>query len=170
MWVSGTSTYDTAFVNWVEVVFTASGGIQSVTPHRSDPPQVDLDENDGWMRAWARHGYQVSHRLSQSFMYYARYVADKKAERLMLRYLTNEQKEEYLNFQNFKVRTLRGNVYRIRKGRSGNVDRLDDRGRVTGSYCAHPANDVPNCDTMLAQKLMLEHDEDSFLSVANRSR
>jgi hypothetical protein len=43
------------------------------------------------------------------------------------------------------------------------VLRLDDGVR----FCAHPETDLPDADTMLAQKLMLEADEAGFLAIAN---
>jgi hypothetical protein len=58
-------------------------------------------------------------------------------------------------------------VYRIRQGRSGNVDLLGPDGKPIRRYCAHPSLYVPDEDTMLAQKLMLETAEEQFLATAN---
>ncbi len=58
-------------------------------------------------------------------------------------------------------------VYRIRQGRSGNVDLLGADGKPIRRYCAHPDLFVPDEDTMLAQKLMLETAEEQFLRTAN---
>lgn len=59
--------------------------------------------------------------------------------------------------------------YRIRKGREGNVDRVDENGKRLHGYCIHPAIRCPDEDTMLAQKLMLEGgQEQEFLQIANR--
>jgi hypothetical protein len=52
--------------------------------------------------------------------------------------------------------------YRILRDVTHNIRRED--GRV---YCALPSGYLPAFDVMLAQKLMLENDEDTFLSVAN---
>lgn len=41
--------------------------------------------------------------------------------------------------------------------------------KVQKTYCAHPNDQCPDADTMLAQKLMLENDETSFLRIANPS-
>ena len=50
------------------------------------------------------------------------------------------------------------------------MERLDEGGRPAEVYCIHPSEWVPHEDNMLAQKLMLEYDEESFLRIANRSR
>lgn len=60
--------------------------------------------------------------------------------------------------------------YRVMQGRAGNVHLVDADGRKVASYCIHPRMGVPDEDTMLAQKLMLEHNEAEFLRVANEQR
>jgi hypothetical protein len=60
-----------------------------------------------------------------------------------------------------------GKKYRINRGRSANVDVLDENGKVVRSLCAHPRDGVPDADTMLSQALMLKHDEPGFLRIAN---
>lgn len=62
-----------------------------------------------------------------------------------------------------------GRRYRIRLGRARNVDLVGPDGRVQRTYCCHPAEMVPNEDTMLAQLLMLRTEEEAFLSLANAS-
>jgi hypothetical protein len=59
--------------------------------------------------------------------------------------------------------------YEIWRGRTGNVYQLDEAGRRIFKFCAHPQIACPEQDTMLAQKLMLEADEEGFLALANRS-
>lgn len=59
--------------------------------------------------------------------------------------------------------------YRIERGRSRNVKQVTAEGRVIKTLCAHPAEEVPDADTMLAQKLFLECSEEEFLRVANHS-
>jgi hypothetical protein len=48
-----------------------------------------------------------------------------------------------------------------------NVDVVCKDGKVLHRLCAHPADFVPNPDTMLAQKLYLEHQEEAFVKIAN---
>lgn len=61
-----------------------------------------------------------------------------------------------------------GTRYRVTdRGTMANVHVLKDNNKVSHRLCAHPLG-VPQGDIMLAQKLMLEHDEANFLKVANR--
>lgn len=59
--------------------------------------------------------------------------------------------------------------YRIERGRSRNVKQVTADGRIIKTLCAHPAEAVPDADTMLAQKFFLESSEEEFLRVANHS-
>lgn len=93
--------------------------------------------------------------------------ADERAEILLHEHLTLDQIDMLEKMREFLVMGSRGNRYLIRRGRAGNVLGLDEHGKPVRRYCAHPAESVPDPDTMLAQKLMLEIDEDSFLRVAN---
>lgn len=45
--------------------------------------------------------------------------------------------------------------------------KLDAQGNLIGRFCAHPAALVPDEDTLLAQKLMLETDPREFERIAN---
>ena len=92
--------------------------------------------------------------------------AEIRAEKLLLENLTLRQKEDYVKTKSFVVDGSRYR-YRIRHGRSGNVDVIDRKGMIVNRLCAHPVDLVPNPDTMLAQKLMLETDEAAFERIAN---
>jgi len=92
-----------------------------------------------------------------------------RARELLLSHLTDEQRRTFENNGWFVVEGGRtGGRYRIRQGYAGNVDVLDGD-LVSHKLCAHadPVA-VPWPDQMLAQKLMLEIDEDDFLAIANR--
>jgi hypothetical protein len=93
--------------------------------------------------------------------------ATKKAEELLLLHLTDEQKKQYLEFEYFET-TVDDRVYRIKKGRAGNVY-LIDNGKPKFKYCAHPNDYTPDGDAMLAQLLMLKTDEAGFIKTANRT-
>lgn len=97
--------------------------------------------------------------------------ADVRARALLLDVLTDEQREEFVATERFRVRGSKGGVYEVRcnSGVSGNVRGRPHMGGRERSYCIHPTNGVPRHDTYLAQKLLLEHDEDEFLRVANAS-
>jgi hypothetical protein len=95
--------------------------------------------------------------------------ADHKAKRLLVECLSPEQRDTLEKHNYFDVKLPSGATYRIHKGWSHNVKRVKPDGTVDrGTFCAHPADMVPHYDNMLAQKFMLETDEQAFLRVANR--
>jgi hypothetical protein len=97
-----------------------------------------------------------------------REAAEKKAVRLLKAHLDKEQLRCYVKYGHFYVTTAK-NKYKITRGWSHNIQVIKDD-KIIASLCAHPRMEVPKEDNMLAQKLWLEHDEDAFLKVANRSR
>ncbi len=94
-------------------------------------------------------------------------TARARAEELLQRHLAPEQRRTLAEHRWFDVVAASGARYRIHRGRSHNVRRLDAGGREVRSYCAYPRMLVPEGDVLLAQKLMLELAEDRFLAVAN---
>lgn len=98
-----------------------------------------------------------------------RAAAEKRAGVLLESVLSPQECKRLADSGYFIVRGRSGCRYRIRRGRSGNIDVVDKEGFITARLCAHPVLHVPDSDTMLAQKLMLEHDEAAFLKVANRT-
>lgn len=94
--------------------------------------------------------------------------ASARAEILLKQALTPAQKAQLKRFGYFFVQGNKsGNTYRIRNGRSLNVDLMQGN-KVQARLCAHPHENVPNEDTMLIQKIYLECMEDQFLKLANR--
>jgi hypothetical protein len=83
-------------------------------------------------------------------------------------YLSKKQREELEKYNYFTVYSRNGskNVYRIYRGRQGNVVRKLATGQGQ-ALCAHPADCIPDADTMLAQALYIEHNEEAFLEKAN---
>lgn len=101
-----------------------------------------------------------------------RALARERAQTLLRDNLSAAQREELAAKGHFTITILEGEArrtYRIKKGRSRNVQQVDDRGRVLKTLCAHPMIACPDEDTMLAQKLWLETREREFLQVANHS-
>jgi len=95
--------------------------------------------------------------------------ADARAEELLKQHLDEPQAAEYNKDKTFTVISKDGQrKYKIQKGWSHNVVRIDDNGRPVQSFCAHPSWSVPEHDNMLAQKLMLETAEEAFLAIANK--
>lgn len=75
-----------------------------------------------------------------------------------------EQLKEYDSFLVIGSQTQR--VYEITIGREHNVYVLVDGYRVR-RYCAHVVDRLPDADNVLAQKLMIECNEQMFLRMAN---
>lgn len=98
-----------------------------------------------------------------------REAAERRAQELLEANLVLEERERLRKDNHIFVNGRSGCRYRIRKGRTGNIDVVDDKGKITHSLCAHPAEAVPDYDTMLAQKIMLEDDDIGFSRIANRN-
>lgn len=96
-----------------------------------------------------------------------RRVAIIKADKLLESILTEVQRAHVQAHGYFVVKGRSGQLYRIRRGWSANVDVLDKKGNVVERLCAHPSSYMPDGDLMAAQKLMLETaDEQEFLRIA----
>lgn len=93
--------------------------------------------------------------------------ARQRAERLLRAALSAQQREELEKLGYFTVVGMRR--YRIHRGRVRNVQEVDFAGRHIAMYCAHPAELMPDADTMLTQMLWLQYREEEFLSLANKS-
>ncbi len=98
-----------------------------------------------------------------------RRAAREKALQLLLENLDENQTEVFKNTGAIPVTSPSGRKYRIVKGRSRNVEELDETGKKVKNLCFHPSEQVPDFDTMLAQKLMLELHEDRARQIANFS-
>jgi len=94
-------------------------------------------------------------------------AAMKRAEDLLFLFLTAEQRSRYETEGCFET-LVNDRLYRIRKGNAMNVD-LMENGKAKFKYCVLPDNNPPSPDVMLAQLLLLESDEASFLALANRT-
>jgi hypothetical protein len=90
--------------------------------------------------------------------------AKKRAEALLLSWLSPCQRAQYRLHGWFDVLTPGSSRYRIRPDR---VVRLDGR---RCAYCIEATPWVPAADQMLAKKLLLETDERRFLATAHRYR
>ena len=99
----------------------------------------------------------------------AEQAAKLRAEKLLLENLTSEQRDTLVGRGFFDVRSKTGKRYRIERSTHGNIHLLNANGNATHRLCAQPSG-VPVDDAILAQKLALEADEESFLKVANVTR
>jgi hypothetical protein len=99
-----------------------------------------------------------------------RLAATEKARALLLSMLDTKQKETLHKQRFFEVVAKHSRRrYRIHHGTHGNVRLLDDNGREVTRYCGQPTG-VPTEDSMLAQKLQIEHDEAEFVRLSNATR
>lgn len=100
----------------------------------------------------------------------ARKDATTRALNLLLEHLTPAQRETYRGGHIYVEGSRTKTRYRIRAngGIAGNVEVLDINGRTLHRLCAHCDHGLPWGDQILAQMMMLQFDEDSFLRIANR--
>lgn len=164
---SGTSSTITtypAWDNWVTQgtyqVYQVSSSPWVYTDPRT-PEQIEWDRLEAERQAdeW---------RAKADAMAAEKAAAAARAQVLLEENLSEEQRKQLADNNWFEVVTPKAK-YRIRRGWAGNVDRIGDDGRAHDRYCIHPSEEVPHEDNMLAQKLLLEADEDTFLRIANRS-
>jgi hypothetical protein len=99
--------------------------------------------------------------------------AREKAEKLLRENLSPKQLEELTQHNYFRLETVQPDgsrrFYRINRGRARNVKEITQEGIILRTLCAHPVEEVPDADTMLAQKLWLETMEEEFRQIANFS-
>lgn len=182
---SGTAATDARV--W-QIWTTANAGTTSTSSN------ITITTSNQIWQAWQKPSPEVMRRLPQRDREYyerlerqqeeyrrraeeaeaARKLAEEKAERLLLSVLSSEQREQYLRSGHFDVRTGGGRVYRVTKGRHGNLKLLEpgDNGEliVAESLCVHVRPDCPNQDNMVAQKLMIECGmEEELRRIANIS-
>ena len=151
-YTSGTTTTITINQNWQawNVAYTNEAEAQAAKAARVARERHEAEE---WKRREAERA-QV------------RRIAIRNADRLLDSILSGAQRDQLKRLGGFVVRGQSGRLYRIRMGRSANVDLLDASGKVIETLCAYPRDDVPDGDTMAAQKIMLECDEAAFLRLA----
>lgn len=89
--------------------------------------------------------------------------AEARALELLRSCLTENQRRELDADDQFTVIAPSGREYLIVRGYAGNVY------SEGWCFCIHMDSRLPVPDHMLAQKLMIETDEQGFLSIANRS-
>lgn len=148
IWTNDTTNTTTNNENDVWYVWASDG----TGPTISDPPALSAEQIEA-----SRQAVDERHQKREE--------AKERAQRLLVACLSEKQREEYERDRAFHV--YAGNRrYRIRTGRAGNVDLIEED-RVRVIYCGHPIEDVPDEDTMLAQKLLIETDEEAFLEMAN---
>lgn len=137
-------------------------------------PAVIRRQDAGYYEAMARREYERHERDHRRRIEQAHsYAAHQRALELLLQHLTPAQRETFERNKWFVVEGGKSKQrYRIHhKGHMvANIDVLDGDD-VTHRLCGHCDLDaVPIADQLIAQKMMLEYDEDAFLALANRHR
>ncbi len=100
-----------------------------------------------------------------------RAVAEERAKKLLITQLDERQAEQFHKTKTIDVISRHSRrTYRLRYAWTGNVDVISPEGKVIERMCIHPSVHVPMPDHLLAQKLMIEHDEESFRKIANITR
>lgn len=92
--------------------------------------------------------------------------AEEKAEKLLLSCLSRQQKKDYKQHEYFIViGNATGNRYKITKGRIKNIYLIHDYDDHVARHCVESNERVPMGDHLLAQKLLIEANEEEFLRV-----
>ena len=161
-WSSATTASATTATDvWVEWTTDTSTSHQSVTLRQQTEEERLEAQRDVEERQRVYAEAQERHRLEKQ-------AAEDKALQLLKDALTQRQLEAFEKDECIPVDTAKGNRYLIKKGRSANIHVLDKSGKTTHRLCVHPKDMCPDYDTMLAQKLWFETDEDAMLRLANK--
>lgn len=157
-----TATDTTAWSVWCEngPVFTP---VSRIVPVQPEPAPVER---------------QIARAIIASVETEAKKRIQKEKERrekaitLLREALDPKQRADFDKHGYFYVQSPSGNLYRIHEGRAGNIEQLaskTSRNRRIATLCAHSREWIPDPDTMLTQKIMLEHREKEFRQIANIS-
>ena len=169
-WTTGTSSTSSSITcspvasNVVWYTWNTEDGLRAVpTPAitRSSPEELAYYVEAARVQAAAEVERQKKAQAE-------RVAAQKRAEKLLLSNLSRQQKRDWLNAQFFMVRAKSGRTFKVTNRPHVNVIEIDGAGNSIVAWCAGPEGGVPVQDQFLAQKLMLECNEDAFFQVANR--
>jgi len=153
-WIASTdSTVATTWLKW-NTAYVVYNGDRPPVPAPLTAEQLRL----------AREGAEADLRAK-----HAKETAARERAKALLREFLDEQQRDTLDKHRwFEVVSPAGRRYRITQGRAGNVY-LIEGGHQVMRYCIHPADMVPDEDTMLAQALMVRCAEDEFVNIANKT-
>jgi hypothetical protein len=165
-----TASDTTAWTVWNHNISTATTNVA----YSTDTASVIYAVWDQALRRETPQDRQIRVELQRTKAEQARVLrdaADKRAERLLIQFLNSDQEAQYRRDRYFEVLSRDGmRRYRIRRGWAGNVTVIDPKGREVERLCIHPNVSVPPEDNLLAQKLLLEADEEKFRRTANITR
>jgi hypothetical protein len=116
-----------------------------------------------------REAFHIPGFGSRALLDERRSEAHMRGMRLLRENLTPAQRQQYDRYGYFEVVGGRtGKCYRVRHGRSMNIDQLDRNGRRVCGWCFFPEGNLVTGDVMLAQKMALELFEVDALKIANK--
>ncbi len=96
-------------------------------------------------------------------------LAKRKAHNLFLKCLSQKQRDDFERENCFYVEAKSGKRYLVDcKKRYHNVFEIDEADKKLIEYCIEQTQRTPLGDNHLAQKLLLEADEEMFKKIANR--
>lgn len=157
---TGTTIGCTVWAQWCNTTSTAAATTTTERRYYVAPHQPSAEERALWEEQ--RRQMEESMRVERE----KREAADARARELLLAVLQREQREQFERDGHFLVTGRSGRRYRLRRGTVANIDVIERDGRVKHRLCAHPLA-VPAHDTLVAQKLWLENDDEAFARVAN---
>jgi hypothetical protein len=167
---SAATTGNIIWQSWVDDV-AATGATPAVVRRMGYPTEVRASPRRK-VSPEERAVYEARERELQAKLEAEREyrrIAEGKAEILLNRLLTEEQRETLKEKRCFYMYS-NGKKYRIDRGQHGNVKLLDAKDQIVESYCIQPQGGIPDADAMAAQKLLLEADPETFVRVANITR
>jgi hypothetical protein len=112
---------------------------QQETPYSYQP-------SNQWIHLGSETPEQKADREKRA---HEREVAASRADLLLMDFLSDAQADQYKKENRFELR-INGRTYRINRGRSGNVQ-LIENGKPVAKYCAHPGRGHNACPVVDAQ-------------------
>jgi len=148
---TNTATFNLVWTQWSTAQYVQMATVTQQVPYARLPAPSSMD-----LRAAANRRRQEMKRAGRPH---------RKAETLLLKHLSRQQRLTWINGNYFEF-NVGTRLYRIKRGKVGNVELRDAQG-VVATFCCHPANDVPQADIAMSQWMMLLYDEPGFLRLAN---
>ena len=156
------------FVSTADVSVVGGTGDNSSVWSVWNDGQLSVQGKTLQLRSQISHRAKWQNKIKQRKALKKRRRIRARAETVLRENLERSQVAELREYNYFTLHSNDGKRrYRIRRGRVGNLERVGEDGKLLVKYCVHPAPALPDADTMLAQKLHLEHDDQEFLKIAN---
>lgn len=175
-WVVQPGTVSATVPTWSNIPSPAEQWARQVRETNRVIAEYDAAYQEQVERAWRAQQYRVAEREQRRELRHEAAARD-RANELLLEHLTPAQRQTFAKNQWFVVEGgMSKTRYRIRAKGSlvANIDVMaaighEGESKVVHRLCGHcDPRAMPLADHLLAQKLMLEFDEEEFLKIANR--